>query len=80
MPGSSRMPVSLRETYNSVKKARPADPLALVNLELYVPQQTSRSLPPFFLAEAPANPPAVPSTLLPAQSIQGINLDHLCLY
>jgi len=35
MPGSSRMPVSLRETYNSVKKARPADPLALVNLELF---------------------------------------------
>lgn len=36
MPGSSRMPVSLRETYNSVKKARPSTPLALVNLELYV--------------------------------------------
>ncbi|KXJ96560.1 sphingosine-1-phosphate lyase [Microdochium bolleyi] len=34
MPGSSRMPVSLRETYNSVKKARPSTPLALLNLEL----------------------------------------------
>ncbi|KAI1846453.1 hypothetical protein JX265_005023 [Neoarthrinium moseri] len=34
MPGSSRMPISLRESFDSIKKSRPSDPFALVNLDL----------------------------------------------
>ncbi|KAL1884327.1 hypothetical protein VTK73DRAFT_21 [Phialemonium thermophilum] len=34
MPGTSRMPVSLRESFNNVRKARPSSPLSLINLEL----------------------------------------------
>ncbi|KAI0479239.1 pyridoxal phosphate-dependent transferase [Xylariaceae sp. FL0804] len=34
MPGSSRMPVSLRESFNSVKRSRPRNPLQLVSLDL----------------------------------------------
>jgi len=34
MPGTSRMPVSLREGFNSVKKARPRNPLQVLNLNL----------------------------------------------
>ncbi|RYP92376.1 hypothetical protein DL770_001476 [Monosporascus sp. CRB-9-2] len=35
MPGSSRIPVSLRETLNSVKKrSRPSNPLQMLNLDL----------------------------------------------
>ncbi|KAK0635009.1 pyridoxal phosphate-dependent transferase [Bombardia bombarda] len=35
MPGTSRMPVSLRESFNTVKKTRPpSNPLQLVNLDL----------------------------------------------
>ncbi|KAK1772532.1 putative sphingosine-1-phosphate lyase [Phialemonium atrogriseum] len=34
MPGTSRMPISLRESFNSVKKARPRNPLAVLNLDL----------------------------------------------
>ncbi|RYP46141.1 hypothetical protein DL768_007616 [Monosporascus sp. mg162] len=35
MPGSSRIPVSLRESFNSVKKrSRPSNPLQMLNLDL----------------------------------------------
>ncbi|EOO03598.1 putative sphingosine-1-phosphate lyase protein [Phaeoacremonium minimum UCRPA7] len=34
MPGTSRMPVSLRESLNSVKKSRPRNPLQLFNIDL----------------------------------------------
>ncbi|KAK0613770.1 pyridoxal phosphate-dependent transferase [Immersiella caudata] len=34
MPGTSRMPVSLRESFNSVKRPRPSNPLQVVSLEL----------------------------------------------
>jgi len=34
MPGTSRMPISLRESIASVKRRRPAGPLLLLNLEL----------------------------------------------
>lgn len=30
------MPISLRESFNNVKKARPGNPLSMVNLDLYV--------------------------------------------
>ncbi|KAM7206294.1 Pyridoxal phosphate-dependent transferase [Rhypophila sp. PSN 637] len=36
MPGTSRMPVSLRESFNSVKKRRPqGNPLQVLNLDLF---------------------------------------------
>lgn len=34
MSGSSRMPVSLRESFNQVKRRRPANLSAVVNLDL----------------------------------------------
>lgn len=34
MPGSSRIPASLRETFNTVKRSRPSNPLQMLNLEL----------------------------------------------
>ena len=34
MPGSSRMPVSLRGSFESVKRRRPALALSLINLEV----------------------------------------------
>ena len=34
MPGTSRMPVSLRESFNSVKRARPNSPLHALSLDL----------------------------------------------
>lgn len=34
MPGSSRMPVSLRESFIQVKRQRPANLSAVVNLDL----------------------------------------------
>ncbi|KAK3371677.1 pyridoxal phosphate-dependent transferase [Lasiosphaeria ovina] len=34
MPGTSRMPVSLRESFNTVKRSRPANTLQLLNLDL----------------------------------------------
>ncbi|KAH9908128.1 pyridoxal phosphate-dependent transferase [Xylariomycetidae sp. FL2044] len=34
MPGSSRMPVSLRESFNSVRRSRPTNPLHVVSLDL----------------------------------------------
>ncbi|TPX13137.1 uncharacterized protein E0L32_006337 [Thyridium curvatum] len=34
MPGSSRMPISLRESFNSVKRRRPALSLQMLNLDL----------------------------------------------
>ncbi|KAH7367229.1 sphingosine-1-phosphate lyase [Plectosphaerella cucumerina] len=34
MPGSSRMPVSLRESFNHVKKSRKTNPFLVVNLDL----------------------------------------------
>ena len=36
MPGTSRMPISLRESLNNVKKARPTNSLSLLSLDLYV--------------------------------------------
>lgn len=36
MPGSSRMPVSLRESFNNVKRKRQANPFLVLNLDLYV--------------------------------------------
>lgn len=36
MSGTSRIPVSLAESFNKVKKRRPANLSALVNLDLYV--------------------------------------------
>ncbi len=36
MPGTSRMPVSLRDSFNSVVRKRPSSPLLILNLELYV--------------------------------------------
>ncbi|ORY56112.1 pyridoxal phosphate-dependent transferase [Pseudomassariella vexata] len=35
MPGSSRMPISLRESFNSVKRNRPNNPLQVLNLDLF---------------------------------------------
>ncbi|KAH8888296.1 PLP-dependent transferase [Thozetella sp. PMI_491] len=35
MPGTSRMPISLRDSFNSVKKARPSNPLQMLNLDLF---------------------------------------------
>lgn len=51
MPGTSRMPVSLRESFNSVRRSRPgtANPLHALSLDLYV-------LGLFF------HPPFIPST------------------
>ncbi|CAJ2508704.1 Uu.00g137300.m01.CDS01 [Anthostomella pinea] len=34
MPGSSRMPISLRESLNSVKRSRPSNPWQVINLDL----------------------------------------------
>ncbi|KAI0162797.1 pyridoxal phosphate-dependent transferase [Pestalotiopsis sp. NC0098] len=34
MPGSSRMPISFRESFDSIKKSRPANPWSVVNLDL----------------------------------------------
>ncbi|KAH6656773.1 sphingosine-1-phosphate lyase [Truncatella angustata] len=34
MPGSSRMPISLRESFESIKRNRPRDPWSVVNLDL----------------------------------------------
>ena len=34
MPGSSRIPASLRETLNTVKRTRPSNPLQVLNIEL----------------------------------------------
>ncbi|KAJ9141885.1 PLP-dependent transferase [Pleurostoma richardsiae] len=34
MPGTSRMPVSLRETFNNVKRSRPSNPLQFVSIDL----------------------------------------------
>ncbi|EMR61798.1 putative sphingosine-1-phosphate lyase protein [Eutypa lata UCREL1] len=34
MPGSSRIPVSLRDTFNSVKRSRPSNPLQMLNVDL----------------------------------------------
>jgi len=34
MPGSSRMPISLRDSFNSVKRKTPASPLLILNLDL----------------------------------------------
>ncbi|KAK9778803.1 putative Sphingosine-1-phosphate lyase [Seiridium cardinale] len=34
MPGSSRMPISLRESFDSIKKNRPKNPWSVVNLDL----------------------------------------------
>ncbi|KAL7623882.1 Dihydrosphingosine phosphate lyase [Parahypoxylon ruwenzoriense] len=35
MPGSSRMPISLRESLISVKRSRPTNPLQVLNLDLF---------------------------------------------
>jgi sphinganine-1-phosphate aldolase len=34
MPGSSRMPISLRDGLNSVKKSRHGNPIQFLNVEL----------------------------------------------
>jgi hypothetical protein len=36
MPGTSRMPISLRESINHVKRRRPANLAAVINVDLYV--------------------------------------------
>ncbi|KAI2611006.1 PLP-dependent transferase [Hypoxylon fragiforme] len=35
MPGSSRIPISLRDTFNTVKRSRPVNPQQIFNLELF---------------------------------------------
>ncbi|KAH8677371.1 pyridoxal phosphate-dependent transferase [Xylariales sp. PMI_506] len=35
MPGSSRMPVSLRESFDRVKRTRPSNPLSVLSVELF---------------------------------------------
>lgn len=52
MPGTSRMPVSLRESFNSVKRSRPTNPLQVLSLDLLVnsfsiPFSAPATQPPF---------------------------------
>ena len=53
MPGTSRMPVSLRESFNSVKRSRPTNPLQVLSLDLLV----NFSIP----FSAPATQPPLPN-------------------